>query len=347
MKRRTFLKTVAATTGGVALGYRPVFADPAAPDRQLHAHASGLPRRTLGRTGAKISIAGYPGLALARHPQEDCNNSVRQAFDAGINYFDVAPAYGNGKAEINMGLALAATKIPRDQIFLSCKTKRRDGEGARVELERSLERLKTDHFDLYQLHVVSTDKDVEEIFAPGGAMETLLKARKEGKVRWLGFSAHTKPAALALLKGYKFDSVMYPINFIEHFTHKFDPEVLALCRSTGAAAIAIKAISAGSWKPGDKKTRNNYWYRTLEEPAEIAQAMRFSLSLDPVVSIIPTSFFDITERSIAGGKAYRPATDADLTQLRELAGKYAPLFPPKPRAAASFSPHSEYYASHA
>ena len=75
--------------------------------------------------------------------------------------------------------------------------------------------------------------------------------------------------------------------------------------------------------------------------------MRFSLSLDPVVAILPTSFFDITERCIAGGKAYRPATDADLAQLRELAGKYSPLFAPKADATVSFSPHSEYYASHA
>jgi aryl-alcohol dehydrogenase-like predicted oxidoreductase len=270
---------------------------------------------------------------------------MRRAFDAGVNYFDVAPAYGrNGDCEIKMGIGLQEVKIPRDEIFLSCKTRKRDAAGAREELERSLTRLKTDHFDLYQLHVMSTDADVKQVLGPGGAMETLLKARDEGKVRWLGFSAHTKPAALALLKQFKFDTVMYPVNFIEHFQHQFDPEVLQLCRSEGAAAIAIKPISAGDWKPGEQRTRNNWWYRVLEEPKEIEQAIRFSLSFDPVVTVLSTSFFDLTDHSIAAGKAYRPATDADLAGMRELAGKYVPLFKPK-AATVEWSPHSHYYAN--
>ena len=341
MKRRSFLKSATAAAAGVAVGFRPLFAAPSDPTRKLIRHASGMPRRVLGRTKQQISIVGYPGLALSKVPQPEADVALRAGFDAGINYFDVAPAYGD--AEIKMGNAIAATKIPRDQFFLSCKTRQRTAAGVRSELERSLTRLKTDRFELYQLHVMSTAADVNQVFGPGGAMEELVKARDEGKVRWLGFSAHTKEAALDLLGRFKFDTVMYPVNFIEHFTNQFDPEVLALCRKNDAAVIAIKPISAGGWKPGEKRTRNNWWYRVLEEQSEIDQAVRFALSLDPVVTILPTSFLDLTEKSIVAAKNFRPASDADLDAMRELAGKYVPLFPRGRYVGPGPGPHAEYF----
>lgn len=342
MKRRTFLKTVGATAGGIALGVRPAFADPAAPDRLLIPHASGLPRRMLGRTGREVSIVGYPGLALSKVAQPAATAALRAAFDQGVNYFDVAPAYGD--AEIKMGLAIEGGKIPRDQFFLACKTKERSAAGARAELERSLQRLKTDHFDLYQLHVMSSKAEVEKVCGPGGALETLVQARDAGQVRALGFSAHTKEAALELLRRFKFDTVMYPVNFIEHYTSKFEPEVLALARREGAAVLAIKPISAGAWRRGEQKTRNNWWYKVLEEQTEIDQAVRFSLSLDPVVTVLPTSFTDLAEKAIAAGKRYRPATPADLEGLRVMAEKYAPLFPRNPSWVTTPGPHTDYYA---
>jgi len=340
MKRRSFLRTA----GGAALaaGLSPVFADPADPTRRLIPHAGGLPRRVLGRTGRAISIVGFPGLALSRVPQVEANAAVRASFEQGMNYFDVAPSYGKGAAEIALGPALEP--LPREEVFLSCKTKRRDAAGAQEELEQSLRRLKTDYFDLYQLHVMSTAAEVKQVFGPGGAMETLVRARREGKVRWLGFSAHTKEAALDCLRHFPFETVMYPVNFIEHHTHRFDPEVLTLCRESGAAVIAIKPISGGSWKPGEQKTRGNYWYKALESQDEINLAMRFALSLDPVVSAIPTSFLDLNERAIIAGKGYQPATEAELTSVRALAEKYSPLFPRKPLYISSTGPHARYYA---
>lgn len=337
MKRRTFLKTVGTAASGLAVGLRPVFADPTDVTRKLIPHASGLPRRVLGRTGRAVSIIGFPGLALSRITQPEGTTALHAAFEKGVNYFDVAPAYGD--AELKMGPAMVG--LPRDEIFLSCKTKQRDAEGSRMELERSLTRLKTDRFDLYQMHVMSTKAEVEQVLGPRGALETLVKAREQGKVRALGFSAHTKEAAVALLKQFKFDTVMFPVNFIEHYTHQFDPEVLTLCRQEGAAVLAIKAISAGSWKRGETRARGN-WYKVLEEQSEIDQAIRFSLSLDPVVAALPTSFVDLTNMSIAAAVKYRPATDADLDALRGLAEKYAPLFPRNPSWVQA-APHGEYY----
>lgn len=339
MKRRAFLKTVGTAATGLLAGCQ--FADPADPARKLIPHASGLPRRILGRTGQAVSIIGFPGLVLARTTQEEANAAVRSSFERGMNYFDVAPAYGRGKAETAMGPALQP--LPRDQIFLSCKTQKRDAAGCMEELERSLKLLKTDHFELYQLHVMSTAAEVQQVFGPGGAMETLVKARAQGKVRWLGFSAHTKEAALDCLRHFKFETVMYPVNFIDHYVSNFDPEVLTLARKNDAVVIAIKPISAGSWKPGEPKTRNNYWYKALEEQSEISQALRFTLSLDPVVTAIPTSFLDLNDKSILAGKEYRPATPADLDSLRALAAKYVPLFPRKPNYVGAVGPHARYY----
>ena len=342
MQRRTFLRTLGTAAGGLAAGFNPVFADPADPSRRLLTHPSGLPRRILGRTGQAVSIIGFPGLALFRVPQEEANAAVRVAFDQGMNYLDTAPSYGNGRAEIALGPALKG--LPRDELFLSCKTKRRDAAGAREELEQSLRRAGTDHFELYQLHVMSTAADVREAFGPGGAMETLVRAREEGKVRWLGFSAHTKEAALECLRLHRFETVMYPVNFIEHYTHRFDPDVLRLAREAGAAVISIKPISAGSWKPGEQKTRNNYWYKALEEQGEINRAIQFALSLDPVVTAIPTSFLDLNQRAIVAGRAFQPATAADLGALRALAEKYNPLFPRKPLYLSERGPHADYHA---
>jgi predicted aldo/keto reductase-like oxidoreductase len=340
MKRRTFLQTVGTAAGGLAAGFSPAFAAPDDPARKLIPHASGMPRRILGRTGQAVSIIGFPGLTLRKLDQPEANRFMRATFDQGLNYYDVAPAYGD--SEIKMGPALEG--LPRDQIFLSCKTQKRDAKGAMEELERSLVRLKTDHFELYQLHVMSTAKESKQVFGPGGAMETLVKAREQGKVRWLGFSAHTKEAALDLLREFKFETAMYPVNFIEHYQHKFDPEVLTLARKNGTAVIAIKPISAGNWRPGEAKTRNNWWYRVLEQQGEITQAIRFALSLDPVVTALPTSFVDLTDMSIVAGKQYRPATNADLDSLRQLAEKYVPLFPRKPLYLGARGPHGRYYA---
>lgn len=339
MKRRTFLKTVGAAATGLALGYRPLFADPNEPRLKLYSDASGMPRRILGRTGRRISIIGFPGLALAHEEEEKtCGPALHRAFENGINYFDVAPAYGNGLAEMRMGRGLEG--IDRDKIFLACKTGRRDAAGARTELERSLGRLKTDHFDLYQLHAMRSTRDVEEVLAPNGALQTFLKAKEEGKVRWLGFSAHSREAALALLKAHPFDTVMYPVNFIEHFTHEFDQLVMDKARTDGAAVLAIKPMCGGAWPRGMTRNRDN-WYRALEDEKEIELALRFTLSIDPVVAGLPPAFLDLAEKAFAVGRRYMPATEADIKHLQALAEKYLPMFADRGRMAAE-TPETGY-----
>ncbi len=327
MKRRSFLKAVGGAAGLAAVNWTEMFGDATA--RAVLPHESGLPRRVLGRTGQAISILGFPGLALSRLSQEESNTACRRAFDLGCNYFDVAPAYGD--AEVKMGPALQGW---RDKVFLSGKTKRRDAKGAREELERSLLRLKTDHFDLYQLHHIRYPAEVKEALGPGGAMETLLKAREEGKVRWLGFSAHTTRGAVALMQGFRFDTVMFPINFVEYFTIDFGKPILSLAKEQGAAVIAIKPTSAGAWAP-DAERKRQWWYPTLETVEDLGLALRFTLSLDPVVTGIPVSFVDVFEKSIQAVRGYQPVTEAEVAQLRERAAASLSLFKREEDAVAT------------
>jgi len=283
----------------------------------------GLPRRALGRTGERISIVGFPGLSLIHGEQAECTTAIQGAFDRGVNYFDVAPAYGKGDAEIKMGAGLQG--IDRSQYFLSCKTKVRDKAGAREELERSLQRLKTDHFDLYQFHCLKTPEEVQQALGPGGAMETILEAKKEGKVRFVGFSAHTTKAAVKALNEFDFDTAMFPISFVEYFILGFGKPVLELARQRGAAVLAIKPMCRGAWPEGVERTRR-WWYRPVEDDDEISLALRFTLSLEPVVAGIPPAFLDLLSKAIDAGRAYKPITAEETEQLRQVAQTCVSIF---------------------
>jgi predicted aldo/keto reductase-like oxidoreductase len=319
MKRRTFLKTVgSAAAAATTLDVSTLWGADEGLER-----VEGLPRRSLGSTGKKISVVGFPGLALIHCDQEKATAAIHNAFNRGLNYFDVAPAYGNGECETKLGIGLQG--IDRSKYFLACKTKKRDAEGARQELEQSLKLLKTDHLDLYQLHHLVQPAQVKQALGPGGAMEAILKAREQGKLKYIGFSAHTTKAALEVLKGFKFDTVMFPINFVEYYTRDFGKPILEVAREQGAGVLAIKPLSWGTWPTGAKKTRE-WWYRSVEEPKDVELAMRFSLSQRGVVAGIPPSFIDLLDRTIEAAKAYKPLDEAAITQLKAMAADRGSLF---------------------
>jgi len=323
MKRRNFLRLAGAAAAAGGMGLERLVADFKV-SNDIVGEVAGLPRRILGRTRREVSILGFPGLALMRVDQEGANRAVLEAYARGVNYFDVAPAYGNeGECEIKLGPALR--QLDREKVFLACKTKARDKDGARAELERSLKRLQTDHFDLYQLHHLVTVDEVNRAFGPGGAFETFLAARAEGKVKWFGFSAHSTKAALAALKAHAFDTVMFPISFAEYYLRDFGRAVLTAAAERETAVLAIKALCMGAW-PKDMARARSWWYRSTETPEEIALALRFSLSLKGVISGFTPAFLDLFDKAITEAKAYRPATAADQDEARALAQKCEALF---------------------
>ena len=161
---------------------------------------------------------------------------MAEAVDRGINYFDVAPSYGN--AQERLGPALAPY---RKNCFLACKTEGRMKDDSRKQLEESLRLLKTDHVDLYQFHALTKMTDLDKVLGPGGAIETMEAAKKEGKIRYIGFSVHSAETALAAMDRYNFDTILFPVNFVLFSQANFGPQILKRAQEKGMGILALKA----------------------------------------------------------------------------------------------------------
>lgn len=232
-----------------------------------------MEKRILGKTGEKLSVVGFGGILVMEEEPKTACRLVAQAVERGINYFDVAPTYGN--AEEMLGPALEPY---RKSVFLACKTVEKTKEKVRLELKQSLKRLRTDHLDLYQLHGIKTLDEVRQIMSPGGAMEAFLEAKKEGLVRFLGFSAHSEKAALALLEQYDFDTILFPVNWVCWYQGNFGPKVIEEAKKKGAGILALKSMAKRKWKEGEKRTLSKCWYFPVEDEKEASLAFRFTLS---------------------------------------------------------------------
>ena len=208
-----------------------------------------MPKHVLGKTGQKLSIIGFGGIVVMNAKPEHAKKVVAEAVEKGINYFDVAPTYGD--AELKLGPAL---KPFRNNCFLACKTTKRDKAGAKKDLDNSLKNLKTDYLDLYQLHAISdVENDVKVALGKDGAIQTFIEARKAGIIRYLGFSAHSNEAALMAMKEFDFDTILYPINFCTHYKGKFDQKVLAEAKKHNMGILALKSMALQKWHDQDKK----------------------------------------------------------------------------------------------
>jgi predicted aldo/keto reductase-like oxidoreductase len=280
-----------------------------------------LERRSLGRTGERLSILGFGGIVVMNAATQEASSRVAEAIDHGVNYFDVAPSYGN--AEEMLGPALEPY---RKNVFLACKTTERSREGSQRELDSSLRKMRTDHFDLYQLHAVTTKDDVEKIFAPGGALETFVAARKAGKVRFLGFSAHSVEAALELIGRHDFDTILFPTNFGTWHAGNFGPQVLAAAQAKRMGILALKAMARGPWpKEAKRDTYPKCWYEPLSDPADAMMGLRFTLS-HPVTAAIPPGDETLFKQALGLALRFSPLKDDEARAIKEKALAGAPLF---------------------
>ncbi|UCE46810.1 MAG: aldo/keto reductase [Phycisphaerales bacterium] len=238
------------------------------------------------KDNVRLSIVGFGGIVVFGQLQTDANREVARAIDRGVNYFDVALTYGKGEAEEKLAVAL---KPYRNIAFLACKTQKRDATGARAELENSLRVLDTDHFDLYQLHAMSKMEDVDTVLGPSGALETFLKAREEGKVRYLGFSAHNEDVALRLIDEFPFDSVLFPINYVCFAQGNFGPRLLKKAKEKNVACLALKSLAYTRWASKEDRKANypKCWYQPISDLEKARLALRFTLSEDVTAAIPP------------------------------------------------------------
>lgn len=278
-------------------------------------------KREYGKTGIQLSVIGFGGILVMNETTQDSSLAVSKAIDAGINYFDVAPNYGN--AQEMLGPAL---KAYRNNVFLACKTQLRNGDQAEKDLETSFDLLKTDWFDLYQLHAVATKEDVDQILAPGGALETLDKAKTAGKLRHLGFSAHSEEAAIALLDAYDFDSILFPVNWVTWYGGDFGKKVLPLAREKNAAILALKALAKHSVPEGRQGPVEKAWYWPVESYEEALTGLRFTLGIDGVTSAVSPGDARLFDWIIRAEKEFNPLSPEEKAELEMEAKKHSLIF---------------------
>lgn len=279
-----------------------------------------LQTREYGTTGQQLSIIAFAGIVVRDETAEDSQRYVSWAIDQGINYFDVAPGYGN--AQNMLGPALQQY---RNDVFLSCKTNKRDAVSAQAELEESLKLLRTDHFDLYQLHAMSTMEDLETVTGPGGALEVLSKARDEGLVKHLGFSVHSVEVAIELMNRFDFDSVLFPVNFTTWFEAGFGKGIMDEAEKRGVTRLALKGAAHHALEDRNHRVRPKTWYAPIEDRDLMKLALRWTLS-QPITAAIPPGDPELWQMAVEIGQDFTPITPEEEAILRNEAKGKKPLF---------------------
>ncbi|MCC7153944.1 MAG: aldo/keto reductase [Bryobacterales bacterium] len=227
MKRRYFM-------GGVLAGAS------AGATAAQNVKAGDIPTTVFGKTGAKVSVIAQGGARMDLHPDiQSAAAHVRKVYDLGVTYFDCARLYWDGRSEEAYGIGLQGV---RKNVFLTSKTVKRTAKEARQDLETSLRLLKTDYLDLWQVHAIDKQEDIDRILAPGGAMEAFEAAKKAGTCRWIGFTGHFDPNAhAALLKAYRnWDTVMMPLHAADPAYLSFEKTALPVAQEFGIGVQAIK-----------------------------------------------------------------------------------------------------------
>ena len=313
MKRRAFLQS-AASTAVVASCERMHGMTPAP--------ARAIPRRKLGRTGEELSIIGFGGIVVMNEETGAANNIVSEAVDRGVNYFDVAPSYGN--AQERLGPALAPY---RKQCFLACKTEGRSRKESRAQLEESLRLLKTDHVDLYQFHALTKMTDLEEVLAPGGAMETMEAAKKEGKIRYIGFSVHSAETALAAMDRYPFDTILFPVNWVLFSQANFGPQILKRAQEKKIGILALKGMAKTVWGAEQKHDHPEpkCWYQPAAYPHEASLGLRWTLG-HPVTAALPPGDERYFRLAMDVAQNFRPLDAGEEQALLGRAQGVEPIF---------------------
>lgn len=286
-----------------------------------------MEKRRLGRTEHMSSIVSFGGAAFMRINQDEADRTMKLVFEHGINHLDVAPHYGG--AEIRIGPWM---KKYRKQCFLACKTLKRTKIDAREDLHRSLERLQTDHFDLYQIHFMDKMSDLESVLGPGGAMETIVEARSQGLLNYIGITGHNLPLQLEALDMFDFDTVMFPFNFILHRDSQYRSDfekLMKKVRERDVGALAIKAIAKGNWEKKyqvlDRYERPySTWYKPFEEIDEVTRALSFTLSMG-FSTMISASDVKLLELTLDAVEKVQVLSQSESDKMSRDAEKYKSL----------------------
>ena len=296
MDRRRFLQTAAATTLMTSLS-------------QQVAHASEtrtVPMRTLGRSGEQVSMVGLGGYHLGMQSDEqESIRIIRRALDSGINFLDNCWDYNGGQSEIRMGKALGDGY--RQKAFLMTKIDGRTKQAAGQQLEESLRRLQTDHIDLLQFHEVIRDADPDRIFSKGGGMEAVLEAKKQGKVRYIGFTGHKSPDIhlkmlnTAFAHDFTFDAVQMPLNVMDAHFNSFEEKVLPVLVEHKIGVLGMKPM-------GDKIILKS-------KTATPIECLYYAMNLPTSVVITGCDSIDILDQALEAARTFKPMSSAAIASL--------------------------------
>jgi predicted aldo/keto reductase-like oxidoreductase len=294
MDRRRFLQTAAATTLMTSFS-----------KNLAHAGSADVPVRELGRTGVRVSIVGLGGYHLGVPSEAESIQIVRTALDSGINFLDNCWDYNDGQSEIRMGKALRDGY--REKAFLMTKIDGRTKQAASQQLEESLRRLQTDHIDLLQFHEVIRDTDPDRIFASGGGMEAVLEARKQGKVRYIGFTGHKSPdihlkmLETAFAHQFTFDAVQMPLNVMDAHYNSFEKKVLPVLLQHKIGVLGMKPM-------GDKIILNS-------KTATPIECLHYAMNLPTSVVITGCDSLKILQQALEASRTFKPMGSGEVAAL--------------------------------
>ena len=291
MRRRTFFGSAFAGLAATAAGARPA-----------KAKSGGIPQRTFGQTGVKVTVIGQAGGRFPLISFEEAKAITLRAYDLGINYFDTSIDYWDGRSEEVYGAVLPQF---RKHIFLTTKANRRDRAGAAEELETSLKHLRTDYVDLWQMHALNEKEEVEQIFAPGGAIEAFEAAKKAGKCRFIGFTGHHDPHVhLAMLEAYKeFDSILMPLNIADAHYLSFQNLTLPVASERGMGIQGMK----------------NFANAKLMQDFSARECLSYVLSLPVSCTAIGCTTIGQLEDDVRIAQQFKPLAPDEMDDLRQRA----------------------------
>ncbi len=295
MNRRRFLH--AAVVSALVTSLR---------NHRAHAQTTTIPRRTLGRTGEKVSMVGLGGYHLGMQKDEqESIRIIRSALDSGINFLDNSWDYNDGQSEIRMGKALRDGY--RQKAFLMTKIDGRTKKAATDQIEESLRRLQTDHVDLLQFHEVIRDTDPARVFAEGGGMEAIVEAKKQGKLRYIGFTGHKSPdihlkmLETAFAHGFTFDTVQMPLNVMDAHFDSFEKKVLPVLVKHRIGVLGMKSM-------GDKLILNSKTVTPVE-------CLHYAMNLPTSVVITGCDSMEILQQALDAARSFQPMSAVEVSSL--------------------------------
>lgn len=267
-----------------------------------------IPKRKLGKTGVDVTILGLGGEGVLRTYgyEREADDLINRAIDLGINYFESARAYSGSESYYGRSL-----RERREEIFLTSKSHARNKKGALLHLQETLRNMKTDHLDLWQVHDVRTEEEIEEIFGPNGALEAFVEAKDKGLVRFIGVTGHHDPLITKrCLQRFDFDTVLIPVNPAEPAYKSYLTEVIPSAKKKGMGIVGMKVYFRGF---ADKLP----WFETMEP------LFRFALSQPITTAVIGCDDVEQLEENVKLAESFSPMTEREILDLIRNVSSYA------------------------